>query len=54
MPDVYKRKVCGALEIDRLKISNETDKTFKLLNRGNGDYVTENSWRPLFPKIGNL
>ena len=53
MPDVCKRKVCGALEIDRLKTSNETDETFKLMNRDSGDYVTENSLRPLFWKIGN-
>ena len=51
--NMYKRKVREAVEINRLKILNETNKTFKALNRGNGDYVTTNSWRPLFWKIGN-
>ena len=50
---MYKRKVREALEINRLKTLNETDKTFKVLNRDNGDYVTTNSWKPLFRKIGN-
>ena len=43
MPNMYKRKVCEALEINRLKTFNEIDKTFKVLNMGNGDYVTTNS-----------
>ena len=50
---MYKRKVREALEINRLKTLKETDKTFKVLNRDNGDYVTTNSWKPLFWKIGN-
>ena len=37
MSNMYKRKVREALEINRLKTLNETDKTFKLLNRDNGD-----------------
>ena len=53
MSNMYKRKVREALEINRLKTLNETDKTFKVLNRDNGDYVTTNSWKPLFRKIGN-
>ena len=53
MPNMYKRKVHEALEINRLKTLNETDKAFKVLNRDNGDYVTTNSWKPLFRKIGN-
>ena len=53
MSNMYKRKVHEALEINRLKTLNETDKTFKVLNRDNGDYVTTNSWKPLFRKIGN-
>ena len=53
MSNMYERKVCEALEINRLKTLNETDKTFKVLNRDNGDYVTMNSWKPLFRKIGN-
>ena len=33
MSNMYKRKVCEALEINRLKTLNKTDKTFKVLNR---------------------
>ena len=51
--NMYKRKVREAFEINRLKTLNETDKTFKMLNRDNGDYVTTNSWTPLIRKIGN-
>ena len=47
MSNMYKRKVREALEINRLTTLNETDKTFKVLNRDNGDYVTTNSWKPL-------
>ena len=53
MANMYKRKVCEARETNRLKILNETNKTFKVLNRENGDYITTNSWKPLFQKIGN-
>ena len=53
MSNVNKKKVRETLEINRLKTLNEPDKTFKVLNRDNGDYVTTNSWKPLFRKIGN-
>ena len=53
MSNMYKRKVCEALEINRLKTLNKTDKTFKVLNRQYGVYVTRNSWKPLFWKIGD-
>ena len=53
MSNMYKRKVHEALEINKLKTLNEADKPFKVLNRDNGDYVTINSWKPLFQKIGN-
>ena len=53
MSNMYKRKVREALEINRLKTLNETDKTFIVLNRDNGDYLTTNSWKPLFRKIVN-
>ena len=53
MSNMHKRKVHEALEINSLKTLNETDKTFKVLNRDNGEYVTMNSWKPLFWKIGN-
>ena len=48
-----KRKVREATEINRLKLLNETDKTFKVLNRHNGNYVTTNSRKSLFRKIEN-
>ena len=53
MSNMYKRKVHEALEINRLKTLNKTDRTFKVLNRDNGDHVTTNSWKPLFRKIGD-
>ena len=53
MPNMYKRKVREALDINRLKTLNEADKTFKVLNRDNGGYVTTISWNPLFRKLGN-
>ena len=53
MSNMYKRKVREALEMNKLKTLNETDKTLKVLNRDNGNYVTKNSWKPLFREIGN-
>ena len=53
MSNMNKRKTCEALEINRLKTLNEIEKTFKVLNRDNGDYVTTNSWKLLLRKIGN-
>ena len=52
-PYIYERKIREALEINKLKTINEKDKTFTVLNRDNGDYVTTNSWKPLFMKMGN-
>ena len=52
-PYIYERKIHEALEINKLKTTNEKDKTFTVLNRDNGDYVTTNSWIPLFMKMGN-
>ena len=46
---MYKRRVRKALEINRLKTLNETDKTFK----DNGNYVIGNRWKPYFWNIGN-
>ena len=37
MSNVNKKKVREALEINRLKTLNEPDKTFKVLNRDNGN-----------------
>ena len=53
MSNMYKKEMREVLEINRLKTLNETDKTFKVLNRDNGDYVTTNNWKPLFRTIGN-
>ena len=47
------RRPYEALEINKLKIINEKDKTFTVLNNDNDDYVTTNSWKPLFIKMGN-
>ena len=52
-PYMYERKIREVLEINKLKTINEKDKTFTVLNRDNGDYVTTNSWKPLFMKLGN-
>ena len=43
MPNMYKRNVREAFKINRLKTLNETDKTLKVQNKDNGDYVTTNS-----------
>ena len=48
----YKRTIREDLEINRLKTLNKTDKTFKVLNRDDGGFVTINSRKPLFQKIG--
>ena len=53
MSNMYKGKVREALKKNKLKALKETDKTFKVLNRDNGDYATMNSWKSLFRKIGN-
>ena len=43
MPNMYKRKVREAFEINRLKTLNEIDKKFKVPNMVSGDYVITNS-----------
>ena len=50
---IHVRKESEALEINKPKTINEKNKTFTVLNRDNGDYVTTNSWKPLFMKMGN-
>ena len=50
---MYEGKLREALEINKLRTINENNKTFTVLNRDNGDYITMNSWRPLFLKMGN-
>ena len=47
---MYKTKAREALEINRLKTLSETDKTFKVVNRDNGDLSHH---EPLFGKTGN-
>ena len=42
------------LEMSKLKTIYEKDKTFTVLNKGNGDYVTTNSWKPLFMKMETI
>ena len=43
MSNMCKKKLREALEINRLKILNETAKTFKILNKDNDEYVMTNS-----------
>ena len=50
---MYERKVCVAPKINKLKKINKKDKTYPVLNKENVDYVTTNSWKPLFVKMGN-
>ena len=40
-PYMYKRKICEAFKINKLKTINEKVKTFTVLNRASGDYVTK-------------
>ena len=46
--------MCGAFEINRLKILNETDKRFKVLNRDNGDYNQFHNILRLFDVLPNF
>ena len=41
-PYMYDRKIREALKINKLRGINEKDNTFKVLNRGNSNYVTKN------------
>ena len=52
-PYIYEKKIREALKIYKLKTINKKDKTFSVLNRDNGDYITTNSWKSLFMKMGN-
>ena len=47
LPYMHERKIREALEIKKLRRINEKEKTFTVLNRGNGDYVTANFWKPV-------
>ena len=50
---VWKKDAWSPSDKQIKKASNEAEKMFKVPNRDNGDYVTTNSWKPLFWKIGN-
>ena len=52
-PYIYQRKISEALEINKLRTITEKNKAFTILNRDSGGYVTTNSWKPLFRKMGN-
>ena len=39
--------------LNRQKTLSETDNTFKVLSKTNGDYVISNSWKQLFQEIAN-
>ena len=45
-----KRYSCAIQKNDSRKALLLKVQTFKVLNRDNSDYVTRNSWKPLFPK----
>ena len=51
LPYMYERKICAAPGINKLRTINEKEKTVSVLNRDDGDYVTTNSWKPLFMKM---
>ena len=50
MSNMYKRKVLQALEINRPKSLNETDKMNKLRNRDNGDTTPQTAGNHFFGK----
>ena len=55
MSNMFKRKVPEALEINRLKtLKKKTDKTFKVVNRDNGDYNHFNNILRLFLVLPNF
>ena len=39
MPNMYKRKVCETLDVNKIKALNENNRNFKVLIIGNGGYV---------------
>ena len=47
----YDGKVGESLEIDMAKVRYRQD---KVLNRGNGNFVKTNAWKPLFKKMKTL
>ena len=52
LPYIFKRKVCKMQEINELQ-TLKIYRIFKVLNRDSSDYVTKNTWKPLFMKMGN-
>ena len=51
LSNIHEPKKRESLEIKNLKIMAEYDKSIKVLNRGRGNIVNVNSWKPLFRKI---
>ena len=51
LSNIHEPKKRESLEIKNLKIMAEYDKSIKVLNRGRGNIVNMNSWKPLFRKI---
>ena len=49
-PYMFQRKVCKELEINQLQTLNQIKQVW---NRDNSDYVTTNTWKPLFMKMRN-
>ena len=53
LPYMCERKTREVLEMNKLRTTNEKEKTFTISNRQNCDYVLTNSWKPLFMKSSN-
>ena len=53
LPYMCERKTREVLEMNKLRTTNEKEKTFTISNRQNCDYVLTNSWKPLFMKSNN-
>ena len=48
-----RKKSLRSTQNKQAKKINKKDKTYPVLNKENVDYVTTNSWKPLFVKMGN-
>ena len=53
LPYICERKTREVLEVNKLRTTNEKEKTFAISNRQNCDCVLTNSWKPLFMKSEN-
>ena len=45
------RKVSGTSEVNNVRALNKKEKTFRLLNRDNDNYITASLYRPSFAKM---